>query len=444
MMEIKLPKGTHDIVGDEADGFLIIEQVLQDVVTTYGYKLIRTPIFEHTELFTRSVGDSSDIVRKEMYTFQDKGNRSLTLRPELTAGVMRSIVENKFDVTAILPIKLYYNGPAFRYERPQLGRFRQFHQFGVELIGSTHPLHVSETIALGYQCLRYLGFEKITLKINSLGDHTSRNEYREALKAFFEPKLTTLCADCQVRFQTNPLRMLDCKVPFDHTLAEQAPKIFDYLSSSSMRQLNQVTETLTKLAIPFSLDKSLVRGLDYYSNMVFEFVYESKQGLSMGAIGAGGEYHQLLSELGGQPLTGIGFAFGIERLYALMIEEKLFDHLSNHTDIIVMPLSEKEDDYAFTLTQELRASGLIAEINLDHKPLKNQFKFAERRKAKFALIIGEKEVEQMIVTLKNLESQEQSEHPRTEIVHAMIHQVGHDHDHPHEAEVCDPDCDCND
>jgi histidyl-tRNA synthetase len=441
-MEIKLPKGTHDIVGEEAEGFLSIEQVLQDVVTTYGYKLIRTPIFEHTELFTRSVGDSSDIVRKEMYTFQDKGDRSLTLRPELTAGVMRSIIENKLDVTASLPIKVYYNGPAFRYERPQLGRFRQFHQFGVELIGSSHTLHVAETIILGYQCLRYLGFEKITLKINSLGDQSSRQQYREALKAFYEPQLKTLCADCQVRFQTNPLRMLDCKVPFDHDLTEKAPKIFDFLSPSSMRQLNHVTETLTQLSIPFLLDKTLVRGLDYYANMVFEFVYESKQGLSMGAIGAGGEYHQLLSELGGQPLMGVGFAFGLERLYALMVEEKLFESLGSQTDIIVMPLSEKEDDYAFKLTQELRAGGMIAEVNLDHKPLKNQFKFAERRKAKFALIIGEKEVAQMVVTLKNLDSQEQSEVARSEIVHAMIHQVGHDHDH--EAEACDPDCDCND
>ena len=441
-MEIKLPKGTHDIVGEEAEGFLSIEQVLQDVVTTYGYKLIRTPIFEHTELFTRSVGDSSDIVRKEMYTFQDKGDRSLTLRPELTAGVMRSIIENKLDVTASLPIKVYYNGPAFRYERPQLGRFRQFHQFGVELIGSSHTLHVAETIILGYQCLRYLGFEKITLKINSLGDQSSRQQYREALKAFYEPQLKTLCADCQVRFQTNPLRMLDCKVPFDHDLTEKAPKIFDFLSPSSMRQLNHVTETLTQLSIPFLLDKTLVRGLDYYANMVFEFVYESKQGLSMGAIGAGGEYHQLLSELGGQPLMGVGFAFGLERLYALMVEEKLFENLGSQTDIIVMPLSEKEDDYAFKLTQELRAGGMIAEVNLDHKPLKNQFKFAERRKAKFALIIGEKEVAQMVVTLKNLDSQEQSEVARSEIVHALIHQVGHDHDH--EAEACDPDCDCND
>jgi histidyl-tRNA synthetase len=441
-MEIKLPKGTHDIVGEEAEGFLSIEQVLQDVVTTYGYKLIRTPIFEHTELFTRSVGDSSDIVRKEMYTFQDKGDRSLTLRPELTAGVMRSIIENKLDVTASLPIKVYYNGPAFRYERPQLGRFRQFHQFGVELIGSSHTLHVAETIILGYQCLRYLGFEKITLKINSLGDQSSRQQYREALKAFYEPQLKTLCADCQVRFQTNPLRMLDCKVPFDNDLTEKAPKIFDFLSPSSMRQLNHVTETLTQLSIPFLLDKTLVRGLDYYANMVFEFVYESKQGLSMGAIGAGGEYHQLLSELGGQPLMGVGFAFGLERLYALMVEEKLFENLGSQTDIIVMPLSEKEDDYAFKLTQELRAGGMIAEVNLDHKPLKNQFKFAERRKAKFALIIGEKEVAQMVVTLKNLDSQEQSEVARSEIVHAMIHQVGHDHDH--EAEACDPDCDCND
>jgi histidyl-tRNA synthetase len=441
-MEIKLPKGTHDIVGEEAEGFLSIEQVLQDVVTTYGYKLIRTPIFEHTELFTRSVGDSSDIVRKEMYTFQDKGDRSLTLRPELTAGVMRSIIVNKLDVTASLPIKVYYNGPAFRYERPQLGRFRQFHQFGVELIGSSHTLHVAETIILGYQCLRYLGFEKITLKINSLGDQSSRQQYREALKAFYEPQLKTLCADCQVRFQTNPLRMLDCKVPFDHDLTEKAPKIFDFLSPSSMRQLNHVTETLTQLSIPFLLDKTLVRGLDYYANMVFEFVYESKQGLSMGAIGAGGEYHQLLSELGGQPLMGVGFAFGLERLYALMVEEKLFENLGSQTDIIVMPLSEKEDDYAFKLTQELRAGGMIAEVNLDHKPLKNQFKFAERRKAKFALIIGEKEVAQMVVTLKNLDSQEQSEVARSEIVHALIHQVGQDHDH--EAEACDPDCDCND
>jgi histidyl-tRNA synthetase len=442
-MDIKLPKGTHDIIGEEAEGFLAIEQVLKDVVTTYGFHLIRTPIFEHTELFTRSVGDSSDIVRKEMYTFKDKGDRSLTLRPELTAGALRSIVETKMDVTATLPIKLYYNGPAFRYERPQLGRFRQFHQFGVELVGTTQPLQVVETIILGYQSLKHLGFDKVSLKLNSLGDPTTRDNYRDALKTYFEPKLQDLCADCQIRFQTNPLRMLDCKVPADHVIAEHAPKILDFLSPASLRHFNLVTTTLKEEKIDFDLDKTLVRGLDYYSNMVFEFHYQSKQGSSMGALGAGGEYHQLVSDLGGQPLAGVGFAFGLERLYAVMVEEALFENTSISTDIIVMPLSEKEDQEAFRLTQELRASGMIAEINLDHKPLKNQFKFADRRHARFAMIIGEQEVKDQKVTMKNLDTQEQSSISRKEIVHTMIHQLGHDHDHDDD-KACDPDCDCND
>lgn len=440
-MDIKLPKGTHDIVGEEAEGFLAIEQVLKDVVSTYGFHLIRTPIFEHTELFTRSVGDSSDIVRKEMYTFQDKGERSLTLRPELTAGVLRSIVENKFDVTSALPIKLYYHGPAFRYERPQAGRYRQFHQFGVEVVGTSHPLHIVETILLGHQCLKFLGFEHVQLKLNSLGDQGTRDQYRDALKEYYKPLLNSLCSDCQVRYETNPLRMLDCKVPHDHQRAEQAPKIVDFLSPASARHFNHVTQVLGDQGVPFEFDKTLVRGLDYYSNMVFEFHYLSKQGSSLGAIGAGGEYHHLVSELGGQPLPGVGFAFGLERLYTLMKEENLFENTLGVTDVIVMPLSEKEDAYAFALTQDLRATGIIAEIHLDHKPLKNQFKFAERRHAQFALIIGEQEVANGVVTIKNLQSQEQTTVSRKDAVHTMIHQLGHEHHH--DEEVCDPDCDCN-
>lgn len=444
-MDIKLPKGTHDIIGAEAEAFETIETMLKNVVRSYGYLPIRTPIFEHTELFTRSVGDSSDIVRKEMYTFEDKAQRSLTLRPELTAGVMRAIVENKLDATATLPIKLFYTGPAFRYDRPQLGRFRQFYQFGVENVGIAHPYQVAETISLGYEALRYLGFESMALKLNSLGDGPSREQYKEALKGFYKNQLNAMCPDCQARYLTNPLRILDCKVPADIAINQNAPKISKYLSANAQRHFNQVLAALKLQKIPFEIDDNLVRGLDYYADVVFEFNYRSPSGKSYGAIGGGGQYNHLVSELGGQPLAGVGFAFGEERIFSVMTEAGLLDDHGAHIDAVVMPLDEKQDEFAFTILQNLRREAIASESTFDHKPLKNQFKFAEKRGAIVALIIGEQEVKDQQVTIKNLHTQEQQKVALADVlssVQKVLEQEGHHHSSSGgDGCSCDGDCD---
>jgi histidyl-tRNA synthetase len=429
-MDIKLPKGTKDIFLAEAEAYEQVEAALINVAKLFGYAAIRTPIFEHTELFTRSVGDSSDIVRKEMYTFMDKGDRSLSLRPEMTAGVIRSIVEHKLDVTADLPLKLYYLGPAFRYERPQLGRFRQFHQFGVENIGITSPISVAETIALGVTACQVLGFSSITVKLNSLGDQSSRDAYRTALKDFYESRLNQVCPDCQQRYQTNPLRMLDCKVEADQTLAKQAPQIRDFLSQSSQTYFRQVKEGLAALKIQVQEDPQLVRGLDYYADCVFEYHMTSEKGFDYGAIGAGGQYPGLVQELGGQPLAAVGFAFGLERLLALLADSGRLDQVKNFVDIYIISMLEETDLYALKLTDEFRHTNFRTELNVSHKSMKSMIKSALKKEALYAVIIGDQEMKANQVTIKNLQTQEQQLVDVKEVVHMMQHltnQPGHHH-----------------
>ncbi len=429
-MDIKLPKGTKDILLAEAEAYEQVESALINVAKLFSYAAIRTPIFEHTELFTRSVGDSSDIVRKEMYTFTDKGDRSLSLRPEMTAGVIRSVVENKLDVTADLPLKLYYVGPAFRYERPQLGRFRQFHQFGVENIGITSPLSVAETISLGVTAFTVMGFKQVTVKLNSLGDSATRESYRTALKAFYEPHLATVCPDCQQRFQTNPLRMLDCKVPADQTLAKKAPNITTFLSKDSQTYYEQVKSALQNLSVVFTEDPQLVRGLDYYADCVFEFHMVSDKGLDYGALGAGGQYNNLVKELGGQPLKSVGFAFGLERLMAVLSDSGRLDNVKPFTDIYIISMMPETDVYALKLSHNFRHTNFKTELNLEHKSMKSSIKAALKKDAIYAVIIGDQEMKANQVTIKNLQTQEQQLVPVNEVVHLMQHltnQPGHHH-----------------
>jgi histidyl-tRNA synthetase len=429
-MDIKLPKGTKDIFLAEAEAYEQVEAALINVAKLFGYASIRTPIFEHTELFTRSVGDSSDIVRKEMYTFTDKGDRSLSLRPEMTAGVIRSVVEHKLDVTADLPLKLYYVGPAFRYERPQLGRFRQFHQFGVENIGVTSPISVAETIALGVTACQVLGFSKVTVKLNSLGDQSTRDAYRVALKTFYEPHLSQVCPDCQQRYQTNPLRMLDCKVEADQLIAKQAPRISAFLSPESQSYYAQVKAALTALKVTFEEDPQLVRGLDYYADCVFEFHMVSDKGLDYGAIGAGGQYPNLVKELGGQPIAAVGFAFGLERLLAMLADSGRLDQVKTFVDVYVISMMPETDVYALTLTDEFRHTNFRTELNVEHKSMKASIKAAVKKEALYAVIIGDQEMKANQVTIKNLQTQEQQLVAVKEVVHMMQHltnQAGHHH-----------------
>ena len=283
-------RGTYDAFYGDALNIEKITKVLKDIASSYAYYPIHTPFYESTELFTRSAGESSDIVTKEMFDFLDKGGRHISLRPEVTAGVMRAIVTNKLYATKDLPLKLQYFGPAFRYDRPQAGRYRQFNQFGVEQVGVTNAYEDAETIIMGYDCLKKLGFPHIILKINSIGDLESRANYKEALKEYFKDKIDNMCADCKHRFETNPLRILDCKVPSDQELVKDAPKMGNYLNEASQTRFDEVLSILDKAGIEYEVDPTLVRGLDYYSHVVFEFHFISNEGTNLGALGGGGHY----------------------------------------------------------------------------------------------------------------------------------------------------------
>ncbi len=436
-MEYQAPKGTHDLLNEDARLFEEVENLMKHLATLYGYVPLRTPIFEHTELFTRSVGESSDIVRKEMYSFLDKGERSLTLRPEMTAGALRAIVNAKLDKTADLPIKLYYSGPAFRYERPQLGRFRQFYQFGVEQVGITSLLNDAETIILGVDILTSLGFKNLVIKVNSLGDESSRNAYRAALKGYFSSHITKMCPDCKERLAINPLRILDCKVPTDQLIAKDAPKMNEYLSPEAKLYLKAVTTILDEYQLDYVLDEGLVRGLDYYSHVVYEYHLSDEIGATYGALGAGGHYDKLLQELGGSPLPGVGFAFGIDRIISIINELKLSPDLSDVVDCFVMPLGETEVKYAYAVTTLLRSTGLRTDLSYEAKSIKAQIKKATRLGAKYALIVGESEVRKETVMVKNLVTQEQVEVALKELINYFEKnshqcQCDHDHDDDHE------------
>lgn len=408
-MDIKNVKGTHDIILGEAKIYEHIETTMRAFAEVFNFSEFRTPIIEPNELFVRGVGESSDVVRKEMYTFLDKGNRLLALRPEFTASIVRSFVNNKLYATRDLPVKTYYLGPVFRYERPQSGRYRQFHQFGVESLGVKNVLSDVETAILGYVILSALGLENVTLKINTLGDKASRDNYRQALKDYFAPKLEKMCDDCKVRYDVNPLRILDCKVPEDHALVLKAPKIEDYLSKETKDKFYEVVDILKEMDVPFEIDSTLVRGLDYYSEFVYEYHYTSKKGVDYGALGAGGHYDDLIEELGGPRLSGVGFSFGIERIYAVLKDDGIFQDHKEAIDLYVMPLDEEARESAFYLANVLRTAGYKTEINLSDTKIGAMFKKAEKIGAKFALIIGENEINNKTVILKDLKTKEQEE-----------------------------------
>ncbi|MCQ3034658.1 MAG: histidine--tRNA ligase [Bacilli bacterium] len=408
-MQINPVKGTHDIIGDEAKEYELIESRAKMIVELFNYKEIRTPVLEPTNLFIRSVGESSDIVNKEMYTFNDKGDRSLTLRPEVTAGVMRSIVSNKLYATADLPLRYYYCGPCFRYERPQAGRYRQFHQFGVEAVGAPTPELDAETISIGANILAVLGFQNVTIKINSLGDEETRNAYREALKAYFAQYIDQMCPDCKRRYEVNPLRILDCKVPEDAEIVKGAPKLKDFLSDNAKAYFNRVKAALELYGITnYELDETLVRGLDYYTGVVWEYHIKGENAIDVGAAGGGGHYKNLLKEIGGPDLEGVGLALGVERVHYLWKTLVNTEHIPFGPDVYIMPLGENVLADAIKFGEELRSNGYSVEVPFDGKSLKSMFKIATRANAKFALIIGEDELDRGELTVKNLHTSVQT------------------------------------
>ena len=408
-MEVQNVKGTKDLFDKEAEMFEYVETVMKSIAGTYGFKDMRPPVIEHSEVFTRAVGESSDVVRKEMYTFLDKGSRSLTLRPEFTAGIMRLIVQNKLYATMDLPIKVYYHGPVFRYERPQLGRYRQFNQFGVEAVGVNSYFYDVEVILLGYITLLNLGFEGIKLKINTLGDDESRTNYKNALKAYFADKIQDMCEDCKQRYELNPLRILDCKVPADQEIVKDAPKMSDYLSLASKERFNHILGELDQSGVEYEVDDTLVRGLDYYSETVFEFHFTSNKGVDYGAIGAGGHYDKLVKEMGGPSLEGIGFSFGIERVISVMQDNDLFKdlELENGLDVFVIPMDPLYNTNALDVAIALRANGYRVEVSYDGGKVASLIKKANRKGTRLAIFIGEEEVRSESLSIKDLKYNKQ-------------------------------------
>lgn len=408
-MAIQIPRGTQDILPGEVEKWQFIEAAARDLCKKYQYKEIRTPIFEHTELFQKGVGDTTDIVQKEMYSFDDRGGRSLTLRPEGTASVVRSYTENKMFGNPSQPVKLFYNGPMFRYERPQAGRFRQFVQFGVEALGSQDPAIDAEVISLAMELYSRLGLKHLKLVINSLGDKDSRIAHRNALINHFKPRIGEFCSDCQNRLEKNPLRILDCKKDRDHELMKSAPSILDYLNSESKEYFDQVLVYLQELGIEYEVDPTLVRGLDYYNHTAFEIMSNAEGFGAITTLCGGGRYNGLVQEMGGPETPGIGFALSIERLLAALTVEGITLPFEDEIDCYIVALGNEAKHKAMIMLQQLRKEGFSAEKDYLDRKMKAQFKAADRMKSKYVAILGEDELEKGITNLKNMETGEQIE-----------------------------------
>ncbi|MBR2533517.1 MAG: histidine--tRNA ligase [Erysipelotrichaceae bacterium] len=421
-MAYQTVKGTYDLLPETLLKFQDLEDLFRHFLELYGYKEIKTPVFEYTGVFQKE-NDTSDMVTKEMYTFSLNGKDSLTLRPEGTAGVVRSFVENKMYGTAEMPVKLAYIEEMFRHERPQKGRQRQFTQMGIEAMGDKDPLIDAEVIALGYFYIRAIGLSGVKVLVNSLGDNESRMKYREELISYFEPHQDQLCADCRNRLYKNPLRILDCKVDHDSELIANAPKMT--LNEQSQVYFDKVKHYLDIMGIPYEIDDKLVRGLDYYTDTVFEVVSTNEASGSQATIFGGGRYDNLIKEMGGPEMSGIGFAIGVERLLILAEAEEVFEEYKPSIDCYVINLNE-DPDYMLQIVNDLRNSGLTTEMNYYSRSLKAQFRSSERKNARFVLIIGEDEVKDNTVTLKDTLTKAQ-ETVKKEEVSARIQQLMEDY-----------------
>ena len=403
-MTYQTPRGTYDILPDEIYKWHDVEDKIRNIAEKYCYEEIRTPYFESTGVFARE-NDSSDMVNKEMYSFMS-GEESYTLRPEGTAGVIRSFDQHKFYGSMELPAKFYYVGPMFRHERPQKGRQRQFTQFGVENIGVKSPEIDAETIALGVSIIKSLGIQSYKVLINTLGDDASRSAYREALKAHFKDHLDELCGDCHRRYEQNPLRILDCKVDHDNPIVQSAPQLSDYLNEESKEYFQRVLNALDALGIPYEIDNRLVRGLDYYTHTVIEVFSTRKDSGAQATVFAGGRYDHLVEYFGGPELSGMGFAIGLERLLMLATEEGYEFTLPKELDAYVISLGNVGST-PLVIANKLRDKGYKCEVNMTARSLKAQFKSADRNKAKYIIILGEDELKEGVVNLKNTATREQ-------------------------------------
>ena len=396
---INVPKGTKDVLPSESHVWQYIEDVARVTAEGYGFREIRTPVFEHTELFSRGVGVTTDVVTKEMYTFLDKGGRSITLRPEGTAGVARAFVENGLQGGA-LPFKAYYLCSAYRYERPQAGRLREFHQFGAELYGAEGPEADAEVICLAHALLKNLGIQNVKLKINSIGCPTCRAKYYEALKEYFRPHLAEMCEDCNARFEKNPMRIIDCKNENCKKFTANAPRAIEYLCDDCKAHFERVKELLTAAGVEYEVDPSIVRGLDYYSRTVFEFVSEAAG--AQGTVLGGGRYDGLLAQIGAKPTPAVGFGMGLERAIMVMTAEGAPMPEVPRVDCYLAGLDEPSRKQAFLLAEELRKAGVSCETDLMGRSVKAQFKYADKLGARYVAVIGENELEEGAAEVKNM------------------------------------------
>lgn len=405
-MAIKAPKGTKDTMPKDSFKVQYIEREFAELCHRYGFGEVRTPMFESTELFNRGVGETTDIVQKEMYTFEDLGHRSITLKPEGTSPAVRAFIESR-DYAEMQPTKYYYNTPCFRYERPQAGRLREFHQFGVESFGTPDMMADAEVIALASDFLTKVGIEDIELRINSVGCRECRPVYRKALQDYLQPYYGELSETSKTRFESNPMRIIDSKDPHDQEIAQAAPDMLDYLCDDCRAAFKELKSNLDAMGIRYTIDPGIVRGLDYYTKTAFEFVTTGIG--AQDTVCGGGRYDHLVEEIGGPSIPGVGFGLGKERLIILMEQKESLIEDNNAPDIAVSFIGDKARLYALGLVHELRQQGVAAIIDTLNRNLKGQMKYANKLKAGYSVVIGDDEIEHGVVTLKDMKSGEQKQ-----------------------------------
>lgn len=411
------PRGTKDILPEQAKSWLLLENKIRELCELYGYEEIRTPTFEHTELFLRGIGEGTDVVDKEMYTFKDRGDRSITLRPENTASVVRAYLQNKLYANAGL-VKLFYIGSMFRYDRPQAGRLREFHQFGVEALGEKNPAVDAEIILLAWEFLKSLGLDDLTLKINTVGCPACRPIFRKKLTEYFTENAEELCEDCLRRLEKNPLRILDCKVDGLKEFMEDAPKIETCLCDDCREHFNSVKKFLTAAGVEFEVNNRLVRGLDYYTKTAFEIQYAPLGAQS--AVAGGGRYDGLIKEIGGEDTPAVGFAAGLERILLALELQGLLPAQDKKIAAFIVASGAAAETYAFKLLTDLRRKNISVAMDFGKKSMKAQMKSAAKSGARFALIVGDDEISNETVTVKNLETSAQENVPVTEVSAKII------------------------
>ena len=428
---ISKQKGTYDLYDEEARKVLALRNIFENIMNNFNYSFIRTPVFEATELFKRTSGETSDVVSKEMYEFKDKKDRSLALRPEGTASVARCFIENKLYTD--LPRKFWYFEPMYRYDRPQKGRYREHFQFGCEAYGSNDPSIDAEIISIPYHLFETLGLEGIKVRINTLGDNESRENYKKALVDYLKPHIDSLCEDCKERFNKNPLRILDCKVDKDNEILKNIPKTIDYLNEESKTFFDEVLSYLDSLEICYEVDPKTIRGLDYYTHTVFEIEANIKDFGAQNVLCAGGRYNNLVENLDGPATPAVGFGLGSERLLLALEHENIDIVDKKSVDVYVIPMTD-DKSFSFSLVYLLRTLGLSVETDYLNRKLANNFKYAEKINAKYTVVIGEDEIEKEYFTVKNMKTREEEKVSKNEFLKYILEHL--------EQDDCSCSCDC--